>query len=549
MSDIVSKQMPRQEQIKTGAMTARDTIAAPVPSQDTMKNVAMDPQGKISGQMSETTNAAKQTQSLARNVASTFAAGIRSMMPATTEQVTTPHLPGAYESEGYTSSERDTDARSSRSSHSSAGGSPPMKTENRRYVKTPPREAGIDSPPLQKLGSSRPSIRDPPTALDYENKVVPGGVIKDGHALVGPGLLMEDRKKEEELSKRKLKFVTAQEDIAVTHNNGAHELKFARQQNDDYARATDAVGNRENRRSATNFLKSEADTMIKKLRAEADEGWKVAKSSKKQKDVKRAQRVEDDYAAALVLNQKVLKENYRSGLGVTVKQGVGETSKQHSSKLDGVRQGEGRGPPIGFSPTHTVFPTPFSHEEGAMGEGTESEVPSHHTSNTCHQSSHHQERPKAQPGNTTGSVLTHHTVFPEHEPFLPLSIKPKTVSIPGGVHGNLEAKKASPPLPPQEAPTEHMTKSQKKRMRRKQKGLERDEYTTAGSLALPETPSQEQKKKPMANLDERGLKWKGTETGWPTAIQLGTRQPLSYADMAQKGDLEDKVGHGEFKLL
>lgn len=430
---------PNSQQMKSTAFNGSSRATQSTPSSKALKHAAIEAQNRVSKSMPETTKAAQQMRqhssmatTLAGSIASNVAEGVKNLMPEhLTTELHTPHPPGAFEDSGtdqYTHSDDYYSQRDSASSDSSLS-------------------SPIDREPITKRRTSVGG--EAATVKEMENMVVPGGVIKGCHALVGPAVLMENKKVEEEMSLKRLRRLSMHEHDAVAmlcEGNGKtgkgvrtnHRENKQKSQPGVRFQPTkeqpmaakmkelqDAETEREKQQSERiqqtiekNFLREEHDEFerAKQVRREADRALQQAKQTKLPDDIDLAHKLEKEYQSSLKQNQKVLKENYRSGLGVTVGHGQWETTKHHSGRFDGVERGTG---PSGFSPTHTTFPTGFEKdghlESGTMGEGTESENPWNYNPPSNNRPNRPLNRPKNQPRRTTGNAITNHSVFPNPE--------------------------------------------------------------------------------------------------------------------------------------
>ena len=449
--------MPSTEQMKSTASKVSTRATQSIPSSEALKHAAIETEKRAANSMPETTKAAQQMRqqsnmaaAFAGNVTSSLAEGVRKLMPEhLTTEVHTPHPPGAFEDSGtdqYTHSDEYYSQRDSVSSDSSL--SSPIEKDMDPNLKR-----------LTSVGGAAPTIKE------MENMVVPGGVIQGCHALVGPAVLMENKKVEEEMSLKRLRRLSAHEHDAVallSEGNGKiskgvrtnhrenkqksqpgvrfEPTKFEREQSmaSKMKELRDAETEREKAQSERiqqtvekNFLREEHDEFerAKQVRREADRALQQAKRTKLPEDIDLAHKLEKEYQSSMKQNQKVLKENYRSGLGVIVGHGQWETTKHHSGRFDGVERGTG---PSGFSPTHTTFPTGFEKdgylESGVMSEGTESENPWNYNPPSNNGPNHPLNRPKNLPRRTTGNVVANHSVFPNPEIESSSLRKSKTIS-------------------------------------------------------------------------------------------------------------------------
>lgn len=444
--------MPSIQQMKSAASTG---ATQSIPSSEALKHVAIDAQNRVAQSMPETTKAAQQLKqhsstaaTFAGTIASRMAEGVKNLMPEhLTTELHTPQPPGAFDESGtdqYTHSDEYYSQQDSVSSDSSL---------------STPNETASNAKRRTSVGGEAATVKE------MENMVIPGGVIKGCHALVGPAVLMENKKVEEEMSLKRLRRLSMHEHDAVAmlcggngktskgvrtnhrENKQASQpgmrfqpTKFERDQSmaAKMKELQNAEIERERQQSERiqqtvekNFLREEHDEFerAKQVRREADRALQQAKRTKLPDDIDLAHKLEKEYQSSMEQNQKVLKENYRSGLGVTVGHGQWETTKHHSGRFDGVEKGTG---PSGFSPTHTTFPTGFEKdghlEPGMMGEGTESENPWNYNPPSNNGPNHLLNRPKNQPRRTTGNVITNHSVFPNPKIDLSSLKKSKMVS-------------------------------------------------------------------------------------------------------------------------
>lgn len=443
--------MSSTQQVKPNAF---NRATQSIPSSEAIKHAAIEAQNRVAQSMPETTKAAQQMRqqsitaaTFAGNIASTMAEGVKNLMPEhLATELHTPKPPGAYDSgtDQYTHSDEYCSQSDSVSSDSSL--SSPIDTTSNIKRRT-------------SVGGEAATVKE------MENMVVPGGVIKGCHALVGPAVLMENKKVEEEMSLKRLRRLSMHEHDAVAmlcedngktskgvrknHRNNKQRpqsgvrfqpTKFEREQSmaAKMKELQHAETEREKAQSERiqqtiekNFLREEYDEFEreKQVRRKADRALQQAKQTKLPDDIDLAHMLEKEYQSSMKQNQKVLKENYRSGLGVTVGHGQWETTKHHSGRFDGVESGTG---PSGFSPTHTTFPTSFEKdghlESGMMCEGTESENPFNYNPPTNNGLNYPLNRPKNQPRRTTGNVVTNHSVFSNPEIESSSLRKNKTIS-------------------------------------------------------------------------------------------------------------------------
>ena len=424
--------------------TIKDTASGSVPTATEFRDAAIAAQSRIANSMPETARAANNIRqnpgaaaSYAGNIASGLAAGIRNLMPDhLTGEPNTPHPPGAYDSEEYTHSDHLDSEHDSVSSDSSL--STPAREEIEKEMAEMEAATTTSSRRMSNPG-------DPPTVQEYQNQVIPGGVVKGQKAIIGPAVLMENKKIEEQMSLKRLRRMSQHENMAVNQlTTGKNAMKTPTNRTMSHqARDGDmatkmrelqiAEAKREREQSERiqqsikkNILLEEHDEfeIAKQIRRQADRALQEAKKTKSPQHIDLAHKLEKEYQDSIQQNQRVLKQNYRSGLGVTVGHGHTETTKHHSGKFDGVQEGTG---PSGFSPKHSTFPTGFEQQmhtaEGMMGEGTESENPwnYHPPSNTASNRSHPTtsgssfKHPVNQPRRMTDNVRTNHTVFPAPE--------------------------------------------------------------------------------------------------------------------------------------
>ena len=434
--------MPSTQQMKSNASDASTRATQSIPSSEALKHAAIEAQNRVSKSMPETTKAAHQMRqqssmvaTLAGSIASNVAEGVKNLMPEhLTTELHTPHPPGAFEDSGTDQNTHSDGYYSQRDSVSS--------------------DSSLSSPiDRESITKRRTSVGgEAATVKEMENMVIPGGVIKGCHALVGPAVLMENKQVEEEMSLKRLRRLSMHEHDAVAmlcEGNGKtskgvrtnhrenkqksqpgvrfQPTKFEREQSmaAKMKELRDAETEREKQQSERiqqtiekKFLSEEHDELerSKQVRREADRALQQAKQTKLPDDIDLAHKLEREYQSSMKQNQKVLKENYRSGLGVTVGHGQWETTKHHSGRFDGVAKGTG---PSGFSPTHTTFPTGFEKdghlESGMMGEGTESENPWNYNPPSSNGPNHPHNRAENQPRRTTGNAITNHSVFPNPE--------------------------------------------------------------------------------------------------------------------------------------
>lgn len=456
-SSRATQSLPSTEQMKSTASNVSTRATQSIPSSETLKHAAIEAEKRVANSMPEITKAAQQmrqqssmTATFAGNVASSLAEGVRNLIPEhLTTEVHTPHPPGAFEDSGtdqYTHSDEYYSQRDSVSSDSSL--SSPIEKDMDPNLKR-----------LTSVGGAAPTIKE------MENMIIPGGVIRGCHALIGPAVLMEKKKVEEEISFKRLRRLSAHEYDAVallSEGNGKtskgvrtnqrqnkqksqpgvrfEPTKFEREQSmaSKMKELRDAETEREKAQSERiqqtiekNFLREEHDELerAKHVRREADRALQQAKRTKLPDDIDLAHNLEKECQSSMKQNQKVLKENYRSGLGVTVGHGQRETTKHHSGRFDGVERGTG---PSGFSPNHTTFPTGFEKdghlESGMMGEGTKSENPWNYNPPSNNGPNHPLNRSKNLPRRTTRNIATNHSVFPNPKIESSSLRKSKTIS-------------------------------------------------------------------------------------------------------------------------
>lgn len=569
-------------------------------------------------------------------------AGLKNMAGVTaSEHVSTPQPPGAYDSEHYTQSEA-SDYGMSNHTNTSPSSSP------RSQLSVKERELSRDNIEMIKNIDSRP------TNQHMEHRVVPAGVIKGGrailgpselmlsraeeeqlaaqkilhggkmarggitqghHAMVAPGTLMLSREEEEKLAAQKLKQQRmAGASIAAKQAMNGQRLQQKMTNGRDTARKVAEEHRRETEREKVqareiesiinqNVAKDrESTARMEKMKLDAESAKKEADRTQKKKDIQIAKNLKDAYESALAQNQRVLRETYRSGLGVTIGQRGLEADETHHGSC-GLHPGDDN-----YIAKHTIFPTPFDKQdsmtvddEGTMTEGTHGESASTHRTTSSEQFV--SSRPSTLPRQTTENI-TKHTVFPEGETMVPISQKARTMheqpstsvshhlhkvdespapsdsqkvttteAISSAIEMPIESMKhelpttsvshhmhhaTSPSLPSVttgvastavDPVTKGLTKSQKKKLaKKKNKNKNKGAYDFEDTVEkMASEKSQMEAKGGVQGTHNLGVREQHTTQHTKEVNPHNTA--MNWSEVAQYGDLEDKVEHGQVKLL